>query len=148
MKDKSPGKNLFGSFLRDRGRRMTKERAVILQKIFDGSGHFDAESLYVLMRGTGLKASRASVYRTLNLLHECGLIERVRKTDRGSVYESTFGRKHHDHMLCLQCGKVLEFYSEELERLQESICIKQGFQGKSHTLEIRGLCRKCRKKKK
>jgi Fur family ferric uptake transcriptional regulator len=51
-------------------------------------------------------------------------------------------------MLCLQCGKVIEFYSEELERLQESICINQGFQGKSHTLEIRGFCRKCRKKKK
>ncbi len=142
------GKKLFSSFLRDRGQRVTKERTLILQKISSGNGHFDPESLYVQMRETGLKASRASVYRTLNLLHECGLIERVRTTDRGSIYESTFGHKHHDHMLCLQCGKVIEFYSEELERLQESICINQGFQGKSHTLEIRGFCRKCRKKKK
>ncbi len=141
-------KKIFSKFLRDRGQRITKERSVILQKTLSCSGHFDPESLYLKIKGTGLKASRASVYRTINLLCECGLIEKVRKTEQGTIYENTFGHKHHDHMLCMQCGNIIEFYSEGLERLQENLCKKQGFQGASHTLEIRGYCKKCQKKKK
>ncbi len=141
-------KKIFGKFLRDRGQRFTKERDAILRKALSFRGHFDPESLYLQIRETGLKASRASVYRTLNLLCECGLIERVRKTERGTIYEQTFGHAHHDHMMCIQCGKVIEFFSEELERLQENICKGQGFNGTSHTLEIRGYCRKCKMKKK
>jgi Fur family ferric uptake transcriptional regulator len=141
-------RKIFGKFLRDRGQRFTKERDAILQKALSFRGHFDPESLYLQIRETGLKASRASVYRTLNLLCECGLIERVRKTERGTIYEHTFGHAHHDHMMCIQCGKVIEFFSEELERLQQNICKRQGFDGTSHTLEIRGYCRKCKMKKK
>lgn len=138
----------FADFLRDRGQRFTKERSVILRKTLSCSGHFDPESLYLQIRETGSKASRASVYRTLSLLCECGLIAKVSKTEHGTIYENTFGQKHHDHMLCTQCGNVIEFYSRELERLQDKLCRKQGFTGTDHTLEIRGLCRQCRKKTK
>jgi Fur family transcriptional regulator, ferric uptake regulator len=141
-------KKIFGKFLKERKQRFTKERAAILQKTLAFNGHFDPESLYLGIKGTGMKASRASVYRTLNLLCECGLIDRVRKGERGTIYEQTFGHKHHDHMLCTQCGKVIEFYSEELERLQEALCMKREFKGSSHTLEIRGYCKKCGKNKK
>ena len=141
-------KKIFTKFLNDRGQRLTKERMIILRRIFSCRGHFDPETLYLQMKKDGLKASRASVYRTLNLLRECRLVERVRKTEHGSVYEYTFGHRHHDHMLCMGCGNVIEFYSAGLEKLQEEVCIKQGFQGESHSLEIRGYCRKCRKKKK
>jgi Fur family transcriptional regulator, ferric uptake regulator len=141
-------KQIFTNFLKDRGQRLTKERSAILQKIFACSGHFDPESLYLQIRETNMKASRASVYRTVNLLYECGLIDRVGKTERGTIYEYTFGHKHHDHMLCIQCGKIIEFYSEELEGIQEAVCREQGFQGKNHTLEIRGYCKKCLKKMK
>ena len=139
-------KKIFRGFLKDRKQRFTKERATILQKILSYRGHFDPETLYLKIKGEGLKASRASVYRTLTLLCECGLIERVRETEHGTVYEHTFGHEHHDHMLCNQCGTIIEFYSEELERLQEDLCKKQEFQGASHTLEIRGYCKKCQKK--
>lgn len=147
MKEKAKEKKIFSKFLKDRGQRFTKERSAILQKTFSYRGHFDPESLYLQIKGTGLKASRASVYRTLNLLCECGLIERVTKTERGTIYEHTFGHDHHDHMLCIECGSIIEFYSENLERLQEQICEKQNFQGTSHTLEIRGYCKKCKTKK-
>jgi Fur family ferric uptake transcriptional regulator len=140
-------KELFRSFLKARGLQFTKERAAILQKILSYPGHFDPESLYLKIRKSGLKASRASVYRTLNLLCECGLVERVRKTEHGTIYEHTFGHEHHDHMLCIVCENIIEFYSEDLERLQEELCKKQDFQGASHTLEIRGYCKKCQKKK-
>jgi Fur family ferric uptake transcriptional regulator len=59
-----------------------------------------------------------------------------------------YGHEHHDHMLCIQCGNTIEFYSEDIERLQEEICKKQDFTGTNHTLEIRGYCKKCMKKKK
>lgn len=140
-------KNIFNKFLKERGQRFTKERAIILQKILSCHGHFDPESLYLKIKETGLKASRASVYRTLNLLDESGLIEKVTKTEHGTIYEHAFGHGHHDHMLCIKCGNIIEFYSEELEKLQEDICIKQNFQGASHTLEIRGYCKKCQKKR-
>ena len=139
-------KKIFSTFLKERGRRLTKERSVILQKTLSFKGHFDPESLYLGIKSTGMKASRASVYRTLNLLCECGIIGRVRESEHGTIYEQTFGHGHHDHMLCLRCGKVIEFYSEALERLQENVCKKQEFKGASHTLEIRGYCRKCLKR--
>ena len=141
-------KDIFREFLKSRGQRFTKERYGILQNTLSFNGHFDPETLYMKIKDSGVKASRASVYRTLNLLCDCGLIGRVSRSDHGVIYEQTFGQGHHDHMLCTQCGKVIEFYSEELERLQEALCGKREFSGASHTLEIRGYCKACRKKKK
>jgi len=141
------GDKAFLKFLKTKGQRLTRERSVILQKTLSCNGHFDPESLYIQIKKTGLKASRASVYRTLNLLYECGLIEKVRKTEHGTVYENISGQRHHDHMLCITCGCVIEFYSQGLERLQTNLCKRQGFEGVNHTLEIRGYCKKCRKKK-
>lgn len=140
-------KDKFREILKERGQRFTGERYAILQKALSYRGHFDPETLYLLIRKAGAKASRASVYRTLSVLLDCGVIRQVRKTEHGTVYESTYGHSHHDHMLCIQCGDILEFYSRELEKIQERICKKQGFHGSSHTLEIRGYCKKCRKKK-
>ena len=138
--------NIFRQFLEERGQRLTKERNAVLQKAFSCKGHFDPESLYMEMRKKGVKASRASVYRTLNLLYECGLVEKVRQTEHGTIYEHSLGRQHHDHMVCIECGKIIEFYSERLEKLQEEICQERNFKGTNHTLEIRGYCRHCQTK--
>ncbi len=138
---------IFRDFLKKRGHKFTKERAAILQKTFSTHGHFNPESLYLTIKETGLKASRASVYRTLNLLCECGLIERSIKTEQGTLYERSFEHEHHDHMVCVSCGEIIEFYSEDLEKLQEDLCRRQNFQGVFHTLVIRGYCKKCQKKK-
>jgi len=135
--------NIFRKLLEERGWRLTKQRNAILQKAFSYKGHFDPESLYLAMRGKDMKASRASVYRTLNLLCECGLVEKVGKTEQGTIYEQSVDRKHHDHMICIQCGEIIEFYSEKIEKLQEKICRELDFKGKNHTLEIRGHCRHC-----
>jgi Fur family ferric uptake transcriptional regulator len=140
-------KKIFKGFLKDRGQLFTKERAAVLKKALSYHGHFDPESLYLKIRESGLKASRASVYRTLSLLCECGIIEKVSKTEHGTTYEHIFGHEHHDHMLCILCGNIIEFYSKDLERLQEELCRSLNFKGVSHTLEIRGYCKKCQKKK-
>jgi len=139
-------KKIFREFLKNRGQRFTKARAAILQKAFSTHGHFNPETLYLEIKETGLKASRASVYRTLNLLCECGLIERAMKTEQGTLYEHILGHVHHDHMFCVACGEIIEFYSEDLEKLQDELCRRQDFHGESHTLEIRGYCKRCQNK--
>lgn len=137
----------FREYIRSKGLKFTKERELILRKVLSLKGHFAPEELYIEMRKTGLKVSKASVYRTLPLLIESGLIRQVEKTDKHAHYESAFGSGHHDHMLCISCGKAIEFYSRPLERLQERLCSGEGFQSVSHTLEIMGYCRKCAKGK-
>lgn len=133
-------------YLKSQGLRFTRERQLILDEILRQRGHFDPEWLYIELRKKGLKTSKASVYRTLPLLVQSGLIKQVEKTDKHAHYELVFGHGHHDHMLCLSCGRVIEFYSKALERLQESLCKREDFESASHTLEIMGYCRECRKK--
>lgn len=136
---------IFQNFLGEKRLKLTKERTAVLKEVFSFHGHFDPEHLYLRIKDSGSKASRASVYRTLSLLVESGLVEKVTRTDKGNVYEHTFGHTHHDHMICDLCGGIFEFYSEKLENLQKEICLVNAFEGKNHTLEIRGHCAECKK---
>ena len=135
------------NFLGEKGLKLTKERIAVLKEVFSSHNHFEPENLYLRIKDSGSKASRASVYRTLNLLVESGLVEKVTRTEKSNVYEHTFGHTHHDHMICDGCGSIIEFYSEKLENLQKEICLGNGFDGRSHTLEIHGYCVECKKLK-
>jgi len=135
---------LFRKFLGDKKLKLTKERLAVLEEVFSFHGHFGPEQLYFRIRNSGSKASRASVYRTLGLLVGCGLVEKITRTDRGNVYEHTYGHSHHDHLVCSECGEIIEFYSENLEKIQDEICKRNNFQGNNHLLEIRGVCERCR----
>lgn len=136
---------IFQIFLGEKGLKLTKERIAVLKEVFSSHNHFEPEDLYLRIKDSGSKASRASVYRTLNLLLESGLVEKVTRTEKSNVYEHTFGHTHHDHMICDGCGSILEFYSEKIENLQKEICLGNGFDGRSHTLEIHGYCAECKK---
>ena len=136
---------IFRNFLGGKRLKLTKERTAVLSEVYAFHGHFEPEYLYSRIKESGSKASRASVYRTLSLLVECGLVKRVTRTNKGNIYEHTYGHTHHDHMICDICGDIIEFFSEKLENLQEEICEKNNFVGSSHALEIRGRCKKCRK---
>lgn len=136
----------FREHLRSKGLRYTAEREAVLRAVVARKSHFDLEDIFADLRGKGVKVSRASIYRTLPLLLQSGLVEEVERTDKHAHYEHTYGNKHHDHMLCNSCGQVIEFYSPALEKLQDALCRSRGFRGASHTLEIRGLCRECRRK--
>jgi Fur family ferric uptake transcriptional regulator len=137
---------IFRNFLAEKGLKLTKERTAVLKEVFSFHGHFEPEDLYFRIKDSGIKASRASVYRTLNLLVESALVEKVTRTGKGNVYEHTYGHRHHDHMICECCGEFIEFFSEKLENIQDEICRENGFSGLSHILEIRGHCHKCRQK--
>ena len=126
------------------GRRQTAGRREILAAVVDMKGHFDPQMLQERLRAKGSKVSRASVYRTIPILVEQGIISEVEKTEKHAHYEKMIGKAHHDHLICLSCGRTIEFYSPALEMLQDEICQRKAFRGVRHTLEIMGYCEQCR----
>lgn len=136
----------FEGFLRSQKLKLTGERMAILSAVLTRDTHFDAETLHAGLRAKGGDISRATVYRTLDLLVQCGL---VRKNSLGSShanYEAARDNEHHDHLICLNCNKIMEFYRPDLEVLQEEICAENSFKAMHHSLQIFGLCSECRDK--
>ncbi len=132
--------------LYDRGLRLTEGRRMIIREVMGEHEHFGAENLYEKFREKGLRTSRATVYRTLPLLQACGIIQETRRTEKGAEYEVIYGREHHDHLRCLGCGRIIEFKSPEIEKLQKQICRKLGFEQTGHRHEIIGYCNRCQRK--
>lgn len=136
----------FKNFLKEKRLKFTPERRAILKGVFSLHRHFDVDELYDKLRKAGVNVSRASIYRTLPLLIQCGLIAQTFRCRDKASYEHIFGHEHHDHMLCMRCGKIIEFSDEKIEKLQEEVCKRYRFKSVEHKLGIRGYCRKCRDK--
>lgn len=136
---------VFREFLGRKRLKFTKERKTVLREVFSFHGHFDPEELLMFMRKKAVTVSRSSLYRTLPLLVESGLIEQVVRNDKHAHYEHIYGHEHHDHLICIGCGKVIEVYSPKLETIQDELCGDNKFLGIRHTLEIKGFCSKCSK---
>ena len=134
---------IFRKFLKSEGLRFTPEREIILDEAFSIHEHFEAEDLVFSIRRQGHRVSKATVYRTLTLLVQCGLLREVIFGERHSHYEHVFGHKHHDHLICLKCGKIIEFTNGTMERLQKEICKQHHFEPLRHKLEITGTCEDC-----
>jgi Fur family ferric uptake transcriptional regulator len=145
--DTQAAHNILTNHLKSRGKlRATPERFAILDAVLQSHGHFDVEGLYYRIISDGTKVSRATVYNTLELLQQCGLVSKYRFAESTSRYEKAFGRPHHHHMICLGCGDIIEFSSDRLERLQEEIAENESFKVQSTTIQIFGTCSKCTKK--
>jgi Fur family ferric uptake transcriptional regulator len=136
----------FVNHLKRHGLKMTRERRLILREIFSSDEHFEAEDLLMRFRTRREKVSRATIYRTFDLLNRAGLIKKSDFGENHYHYERSTGEDHHDHMICRRCGKVIEFSHPELEKLKEKICREQGFEMSSHSLQIFGYCKSCRAK--
>lgn len=146
MKHESIRKS-FEEFLRTRELKLTTQRERIFERAFSTHEHFSAEQLYDWMREEpGPRVSRATVYRTLGLLLEGGFIGSL-DTGRGElVYEHLLGHRHHDHMVCMECGRIEEFHDERIEALQREACERKGFVLVSHSHRLVGHCRSCARK--
>jgi len=131
------------AWLADRGLRLTRQRRAIVEAVADSDGHFDAEELYDAFHARGIQMSRATVYRTLGHLRQCGMVREAMQRGGRARYEATCWQAHHDHLVCVNCGRVIEFCDERIEQLQDGICERHGFEPVEHHLSIRGLCRKC-----
>jgi len=133
----------FSEYLTRNRLRLTRERRTILDEMLRIRGHFDADQLLMHFRGKGHAVSRATLYRTLARLVEAGLVHKIEMAQGQARYEIMFGRHHHDHMICLTCGRIIEFESREIERAQDLVCRRKGFTMTGHMHQIRGLCAGC-----
>jgi Fur family ferric uptake transcriptional regulator len=133
---------VFREFLAGRGLRLSAPRRAVLRAAMALEQHFGRRQLERRLAASGVH--RATIFRTLPLLVEAGIVARVREA-RGRVrFEHVLGHGHHDHLLCERCGRVLEFESPAVEREQERLCRKHGFRQTSHSFVVRGLCSECR----
>lgn len=139
---------IFQEFLRKQGLKLTAQRNAIAKKVFGTHRHFSAEELLDALRSEKRPISKATVYRTLNLLENAHLINSIDFQRGYKFYEHTdlVGHEHHEHILCVECHQVLEFQDKELETFHERIARKLGYEVISHTYKIFGLCPACRQK--
>ena len=122
----------------ERGLRMTEQRRVIAHVLQDSDDHPDVEELYARASAQDPRISIATVYRTVKLFEEAGILEKLEFGDGRARYEDA-DRDHHDHLIDMNSGKVIEFIDPEIEALQEAIARKLGYQIKGHRLELYGV---------
>ena len=140
-KDKSTVQN-FESLLSARGLKFTFERRHIYEEVAGLKHHFDADSLYERFKSKGLRISRDTVYRTIPLLLESGVIQKSVGEGKREFYEPT-SKGHHDHMVCVRCGKIIEFQCEAIESMQEKVCKDHKFKMIFHDHRLFGECKDC-----
>jgi Fur family ferric uptake transcriptional regulator len=136
----------FREFLDLKRLKVTGERMKIVEHVFERHNHFEADHLLQSMRDRGHRVSRPTVYRTLSLLVEAGLLRELR-FGRRSAYEHNYGYPQHEHLYCDSCGSVTEFVSDQINQLQDAICQQNGFQASHRQFIIYGICSACRQKK-
>lgn len=147
MKHK-PGKvdALLRAYCKNKSLKYTPERRAILETVCSMHTHFEADELYRELRArNNRRISRATVYRTLPLLEECGLIRKVIFVDKHTHYETVYDHLHHEHLICLNCGRIIEFYRKTLEDTLAAIARENKFTPVAHKLEITGYCENCSK---
>jgi Fur family transcriptional regulator, ferric uptake regulator len=132
----------FREFLEIRGEKLTEPRRILIRHIFDSHKHFDADELVADLHNAGRRVSRSTVYRTLRLLVEAGLLRELRLTNR-TAYEHDYGYPSHDHLHCAECNAIVEFDNEEVRKLRDAVSLQHGFRPQGHRFIITGLCPSC-----
>jgi len=136
----------FRRFLRGRSLPVTSQREQVAEALFSSTRHLSADEIEQALRERGVHVGKATIYRTLDLLAESGMISERDFGEGFRRYERVPGHPHHEHLVCLRCGKVVEFSNDRLERLKSLVAEEYGFQHSHHRLEIYGVCRECRQR--
>ena len=134
-------KDIFTRHLVEHNLRRTPERYAILEEIYSRTDHFDAEALYIHMKNSNYRVSRATVYNTLELLVSCDLVTKHQFGKNLTQYEKSYGFKQHDHLICLDCGKVLEFCDPRIQQIKTTMGELLDFQIEHHSLNLFGRCK-------
>lgn len=132
---------VFTEHLAKNGLRLTGQRRLILDHFLKADHHLSQDEIYVALRSHGV--GRATVFRTLKMLQECGLISPVVGRGGTTRFEVEHDRPHHDHLICVTCGRIQEVRWPKLEKIQDDACRKAGFVPKWHRHEVFGQCREC-----
>jgi len=138
-------KKKFQQYLKSKNLAFSKERKIILDEVFSTSGHFEAEDLLFSLRKKKKRVSRATVYRTLDLLVKSGSVSKIDFGEAHSHYEHILEQEYHGHLVCLKCGKIIEFENEKIGKLKNEEAKRNNFQIMRHSLEFYGYCSRCRK---
>ena len=136
---------VFLKHIQKKGLKRTAQRDLILDVFLRTEGHLSGDDLYRLVRDEDPTVGQTTVYRTLRLLTDAGLAREVRFGDGRAHYEHNYKHQHHDHMICSECGKIIEFYSPELEASQDAMAAEHKFELTSHLLRMFGVCAECRR---
>lgn len=144
MLESSPSQRLFRRYLKDHGLPITQQREAVAAVVFESTEHLSVEEIEARLRKSGDRIGKATIYRTLDLLVRSRLVAEHNFGEGFKRYEHRLSREPlHEHLICLECGKVTEFQSWEVQDVQNRITAKHGFKAIRHKLEIYGLCREC-----
>ena len=138
----SPGQ--IKKALKKEGLRYTRQRQAVWDELCSSDDHRDAEAIYFSLRNTGLNVSRATVYRTIDVLVKNNMVRKLELGDGRARYEHKINSTHHDHLICVQCGRIEEFLDEEIEKLQDKIVDKLGFKLIRHIHQLFVICNDCK----
>jgi Fur family ferric uptake transcriptional regulator len=135
---------IFRDFLKTKGLKLTQPRRIILNTVFSTHEHFDVDALYDIIRKKHKNVSRATIYRTMPLLIEAGLIKQALRSQAKDHYEHIFGHTSHLHFICDKCGKIIEKESKQVEKIIQELAEPEGFKIRELNVSARGLCADCR----
>ncbi len=136
---------ILKGFLRESKLRLTPQRQTILEVFLEYDGHAEVEDLFLIIQERDPTIGIATVYRTMNLLVECGLARENVLSQGQKSFEKLYHQSHHDHLICTQCNKIVEFEHPLIEKYQLEVCRAHGFTLRQHKMEIYGICIDCQK---
>ncbi len=126
----------LSAIFKSEGLRLTQQRKAVWDEISHNKGHLDAEEIYENIKNKGVHISRATVYRTIDVLVKNDLLRKMNMGDGRNRYELKDEDDHHDHMICIETGKIIEFFDDDLENLQEQIAKKYGYKVIRHVHQL------------
>ena len=139
--------NLLKQVLKEKNLKCTPERKAIFREVEALASHFDADELFLNLHKKNSKVSKGSIYRTLRIFEETGIIRAVVFTERHMHYERVIGKTHHGHLICKNCNRIIEFLSSKIAAGLKEACKEHDFKEHGHKIESIGLCKRCQKKK-
>jgi Fur family ferric uptake transcriptional regulator len=136
----------FRRYLRDHRLPVTRPRDLVAETVFLSDDHLSVDAIQRRLKERGVRVGTATVYRTLDVLVQSGLVRAHDFGEGYKRYEPMPTQAHHEHLVCVRCGRVVEFANERLERMLPIIADEHAFQHQRHRVEIYGVCRECRQR--